>query len=122
MKKLLETQLKRQIDKSKEEEKKKLQTQSHDVRKMEPIDTLAGAIAHKLNNLLMGIRGRVSLMSDEIDPSDASYDHLKKIEDYVDSAAEITKQLLDFELRGESQVKSVEENRRNITKESDQSC
>ncbi len=58
----------------------------------------------------MGIQGRVSLMFDEIDPSDASYDHLKKIEDYVDSAADLTKQLLGFELKGKYQVKSMDVN------------
>ena len=110
MNELSKTQLKQQLDEANEEEKKKLQGQLHNVQKMESIGTLAGGIAHDLNNLLMGIQGRVSLMFDEIDPSDASYDHLMKIEDYVDSAADLTKQLLGFELKGKYQVESMDVN------------
>ncbi len=90
-----------------EEEKRHLQTQLHQAQRMEAIGTLAGGIAHDFNNLLMGIVGRTSLMLHRIDPSHPHYDHLKGIEEYVESAADLTKELLGFARGGKYQVQPV---------------
>ena len=71
---------------------------------MEAIGTLAGGIAHDFNNLLMGIQGRASLLMSGIDESHPQYDHLAGIEQYVQSAADLTKQLLGFARGGKYEV------------------
>ncbi len=83
-----------------DEDKKKLEAQLWQAQKMEAIGTLAGGVAHDFNNLLMGIQGRSSLMLLDTDSSHPHFEHLKSIEDYVESAAELTSQLLGF-ARGE---------------------
>lgn len=44
----------------------------------------------------MGILGRVSLLALDAGTSEATRDHLKEIEAHVYSAANLTRQLLDF--------------------------
>ena len=77
-------------------DRKRLEAQLHQAQKMEAIGTLAGGIAHDFNNLLMAIQGYTSLMLLNTDPSHPHYEKLKNIEKYVQSGAELTKQLLGF--------------------------
>lgn len=86
---------------------KRLEAQFHQAQKMEAIGTLTGGVAHDFNNLLMGIQGRVSLMMSETAPSHAHMEHLKGIEGYVKSAADLSKQLLGFAKGGKYEVKST---------------
>lgn len=86
-------------------EQKRIETQFIQAQKMESIGTLAGGIAHDFNNLLMGIQGRVSLMMIDTDPNHSHFDHLSGIEDFVKSAADLTKQLLGFARGGKYEVK-----------------
>jgi PAS domain S-box-containing protein len=83
---------------------------SGEVRKMEALGTLAGGIAHDFNNLLMGIQGRTSLMLMDTDSSHPYFEHLKGIDDYVKSAADLTKQLLGFARGGKYEVKTTDLN------------
>jgi len=82
----------------------------HQTQKIEAMGTLAGGIAHDFNNLLMGIQGRASLMLMDIDPSHSFYEHLIGIEAYVNSASNLTKQLLGFARRGKYEVRSTDLN------------
>ncbi|OEU67498.1 MAG: hypothetical protein BBJ57_04655 [Desulfobacterales bacterium PC51MH44] len=91
-------------------EQKRLETQIQQVQKMEAIGTLAGGIAHDYNNLLMGILGNTSLMSLDIDPRHQHYEKLMNIEKYVQSGAELTKQLLGFSKGGKYEVKTIDIN------------
>ncbi|MCK5193317.1 MAG: response regulator, partial [Desulfobulbaceae bacterium] len=68
-------------------------------------------IAHDFNNLLMGIQGRASLMMMDTDSSHPYNEHLKGIEDYVKSAADLTKQLLGFARGGKYEVKAIDLNK-----------
>jgi signal transduction histidine kinase len=77
---------------------------------MESLGTLAGGIAHDFNNLLMGIQGRTSLMVMDKDYSHPDFEHLKGIEDYVKSAADLTRQLLGFARGGKYEVKPTDIN------------
>lgn len=72
-------------------EKSKMEHQLQQIQKFEAIATLAGGIAHDFNNLLMGIQGRSSLMSMELDSSHPHMEHHNAIEDYIRSAVNLTK-------------------------------
>jgi len=93
-----------------EEEKNRLENQLRHAQKMQAIGTLAGGIAHDFNNLLMGIQGRASLMLTGVDASSPHFEHLNGIEEYVRSAAELTKQLLGFARGGRYEVKVTDLN------------
>lgn len=94
-----------------EAEKKTLENQIHRAQKMETIGTLAGGIAHDFNNLLMGIQGHVSLMSFDTGPEQPHYANLNCIEEFVESAANLTKQLLAFARGGKYEIKATDLNK-----------
>ena len=89
---------------------KRLEAQLQQAQKMEAIGTLAGGIAHDFNNLLMGIQGRTSIMLMDKDSSHPDFRHLKGIEVYLGSAADLTKQLLGFARGGKFDVKPTDLN------------
>ncbi len=93
-----------------EDEKERLQTKLQQAQKLEAIGTLAGGIAHDFNNLLMGIQGRVSLMLSDSSSPGHHFEHLKGIEYYVHSAADLTGQLLGFARGGKYEVKTSDLN------------
>jgi PAS domain S-box-containing protein len=94
-----------------EEERQKLENKLIHAQKMESIGTLAGGIAHDFNNLLMGIQGRTSLMLADIDSYHTNYEHLKEIVEYVESASNLTRQLLAFARGGRYEVKHTDLNK-----------
>ena len=93
-----------------EEEKRILQERLQQADKMEAIGTLAGGIAHDFNNLLMGIQGYVSLTLLDLDPSHPHYERLRRIEEQVQSGADLTKQLMGFARGGRYEVKPADLN------------
>ncbi len=93
-----------------EEEKKKLQAQLLQAQKLEAIGTLAGGIAHDINNVLMGIQGHSSLALLYADSGRPHSEHLKGIEHMVQSGAALTKQLLGFAMGGKYEVKPTDPN------------
>jgi two-component system cell cycle sensor histidine kinase/response regulator CckA len=93
-----------------EKENERLQDQLHQAQRMESIGTLAGGVAHDFNNLLMGILGRTSLMLNRTNSTHPLYEHLKGIEDYVEHATDLSKQLLGFARGGKYEVAPVDLN------------
>ena len=91
-------------------DRKELESQLQHAHKMEAVGTLAGGIAHDFNNLLMGIQGYASLMLLNIDSTHPYYQKLQNIEEYVQSGAELTKQLLGFARGGKYDVKPIDLN------------
>lgn len=91
-------------------EKTKLERQLQQSQKFEAIGTLAGGIAHDFNNLLMGIQGRASLMSVDLESAHPHLEHIKAIEGYVRSATDLTKQLLGFARGGKYEVRPIDIN------------
>ena len=91
-------------------ERKSLQAQYEQAQRMESLGTLAGGIAHDFNNLLMGIQGRTSLMAMDLQEAHAFQGHLREIEEYVQSASELTRQLLGFARGGKYEVKPLDVN------------
>jgi two-component system cell cycle sensor histidine kinase/response regulator CckA len=92
-------------------ERKRLEAQFHEAQKMEAIGTLAGGIAHDFNNLLMGIQGYTSLMLLKTDSVHPHFEKLKKIENQIKSASELTNQLLGFARGGKYQVRPINLNK-----------
>jgi PAS domain S-box-containing protein len=93
-----------------EDEKRVLEERLQHADKMEAIGTLAGGIAHDFNNLLMGIQGYASLALMNLDLSHPNYERLKRIEEHVQSGADLTKQLLGFARGGRYDVKPADMN------------
>jgi two-component system cell cycle sensor histidine kinase/response regulator CckA len=93
-----------------EDERKNLEEQLLQARKLEAIGTLAGGIAHDFNNLLMGIQGYASLMLMDLDESHPDYKKLRAIEGQVQSGADLTAQLLGFARGGRYEVKQTDLN------------
>ena len=89
---------------------KKLEAQLNQAQKMEAMGTLAGGIAHDFNNLLMAIQGRTSIMLMKKDSSHPDIKHLKGIEDNIESAADLTRQLLGFARGGRYEVRPTDLN------------
>ena len=83
-----------------EVERRRIEEQLLQARKMESVSLLAGGIAHDFNNLLMGILGNISLARDRIDPSDRAHRLLREAERAVDRAKRLTQQLLTLSKGG----------------------
>jgi len=77
---------------------------------LETLRTLSGGLAHSFNNLLMGIQGRVSLLSMDGIENDRFREHLKGIESCVKEAAELTRQMLGFAQSGKYHITQVDVN------------
>jgi nitrogen-specific signal transduction histidine kinase len=91
-------------------DRRRLEVQFQHAQKMEAVGTLAGGIAHDFNNLLMGIQGYTSLMLLKIGADHPHYEKLRNIERYVQSGAELTRQLLGFARGGKYDVKATDLN------------
>ena len=97
--------------KKSDDERKKLEDQLQQALKMEAIGTLAGGIAHDFNNLLMAIQGRASIMLMNKESPHPDIKHLKGIEENIESAADLTRQLLGFPRGGKYEVKTIDINK-----------
>ena len=91
-------------------ERQRLYAQLQNAERMESLGTLAGGIAHDFNNLLMGIQGRSSLISMDLEDPHPVLEHLHAIDDYILSATHLTKQLLGFARGGKYEVKPTDIN------------
>jgi len=89
---------------------RKLEAQLQQAQRMEALGTLAGGIAHDFNNRLMAIQGRTSIVLMNKDSSHPDFEHLRGVENHVESAADLTKQLLAFARGGKYEVKPTDLN------------
>ncbi len=92
------------------EERRKLEVKLIHAQKMEALGTLAGGIAHDFNNLLMGIQGRTSLMEVDVAHEHPFKRHLDSIQEHIESATGLTKQLLGLARGGKYEVKATDLN------------
>jgi signal transduction histidine kinase/ActR/RegA family two-component response regulator len=93
-----------------ESERNKLELQLRQSAKMESIGTLAGGIAHDFNNLMMGIQGNTDLIALDTEPTSDNYQRLKNIDQYVESGARLTRQLLGFAQAGKYNARPTDLN------------
>lgn len=88
------------------EERRILEAQLMQSQKMESIGTLAGGIAHDLNNQLTPLWGYLELAMSETPPGTAAHGYLQEVSHATRRCTEVVRQLLNFS-RPSSKKKEV---------------
>ncbi|MFH1491082.1 MAG: ATP-binding protein [Pseudomonadota bacterium] len=91
-------------------EKKDLENQLLRAQKMEAIGTLAGGIAHDFNNILQAISGYTQLLQLGKEPDHPDNSKLATIEKSVRTASDLTRSLLIFSRKVQSELRPVDLN------------
>lgn len=84
-----------------EEERKRLDAQQRQSRKMESLGTLAGGIAHDFNNILTGTFGFVELAAESLPPGHPAHQWLDRIGASSRRARDLVRQILTFSRKTE---------------------
>ena len=79
-----------------------------ETRKLESLGVLAGGIAHDFNNLLTSILGNANLIGLEMPDHSSIQEYLEKINQTVERAAELCRQMLAYSGRGRFVVQPIE--------------
>ena len=91
-------------------ERKRLEAELVQSRKMETVGRLAGGIAHDFNNILTVLTGYASLLAAEADDPDAVRADSELIGEVAKRASGLTRQLLSFSRRQEANVSVLDAN------------
>lgn len=94
-----------------EHERAQLEAMLTEARRLESLGTLAGGVAHDFNNLLMGVLGHTSVMNMNLEPHHPFVEHIRGVEECVNSATELTQRLLGFARGGKYELKATDINR-----------
>lgn len=87
--------------------RKKAEVDLLTIQKLESVGTLAGGLAHDLNNILTGLFGNLSLAKIQIKPTDPSYKFISKAEESLTRFTHITNKLLTFSKGGQPVIEPV---------------
>jgi PAS domain S-box-containing protein len=93
-----------------EEKKSMLESQLRQAVKMEAVGTLAGGVAHDFNNLLQAIMGYAEILLMRKEETDSGYRESMEIMRAARRGGELTKQLLTFSRKAESDLRRVDLN------------
>jgi two-component system cell cycle sensor histidine kinase/response regulator CckA len=88
-----------------------LEAQLFQAQKMEAVGTLAGGIAHDFNNLLQVIQGYTEVLQSEVGRNKSGLEALQKIHRSAKRGAELTRQLLTFSRKVQSERRPLDLNR-----------
>lgn len=91
-----------------EEERKKLEQQLFQSQKLETIGTLAGGVAHEINNILTPILGYSDMMLDDMTADSTYRSDVEAIRHSAQRAKDVVKQILSFS-------RQIEANREVVT-------
>lgn len=83
-----------------EEEKKFLEERLNRAERMESVGTLAGGVAHDLNNMLGALIGNAEILKMDMKNSDSSYNKVEGIMTAAQKAAKVVQDLLTMARRG----------------------
>jgi PAS domain S-box-containing protein len=88
-------------------ERKRLETQLLQAQKMEAIGQLAGGVAHDFNNILAALMLNVGMLAKDMPGEDERTQTMGEIQDDLNRAAELTRQLLAFSRRQAMQMTTI---------------
>jgi PAS domain S-box-containing protein len=88
-------------------EQRKLELQLQQNQKMDSIGTLAGGIAHDLNNILFPVLGYTEMLLEDISKDSPFRDDLKEIYSGALRARDLVKQILTFSRQENSEIKII---------------
>ena len=88
-----------------------LEAQLFQAQKMEAVGTLAGGIAHDFNNLLQVIQGYTEVLQNEVGRNKSRTEALRKIHRSAKRGADLTRQLLTFSRKVQSERRPLDLNR-----------
>jgi signal transduction histidine kinase/CheY-like chemotaxis protein len=91
-------------------ERKLMEMQSQQARRMEAVGRLAGGIAHDFNNLLTIIKGYTELARQRAEGLPALRNDIERIDDASERAAALVRQLLAFSRKQVLQPKNIDLN------------
>jgi signal transduction histidine kinase/FixJ family two-component response regulator len=91
-------------------ERRKMELQFRQARKMETIGQLAGGIAHDFNNILAAIMGNVQLLKLEVADNPAIMEYLEDVMTASRRAADLVNQILTFSRQNKQEREPVELN------------
>ncbi len=89
-------------------EKRKLEMHLLQSQKLETVGTLAGGIAHDLNNQLTPLVGFISLLIRVLKPEDESYPLLREANQAAQRCADVVRRLLNFSRPSSEEKKSLD--------------
>jgi PAS domain S-box-containing protein len=91
-------------------ERKKMESAILHAQKIDSIGSLAGGIAHDFNNILASILGSASIMRRRISEKGKLYKYVEIIDNASRRGSALTRQLLTFARKTETEIKSVNVN------------
>ncbi len=91
-------------------ERETLQDQLRQSQKLETVGTLAGGIAHDVNNQLTAILGQIGLGMEQIPEGHPAQRNLRAAEDATNRCAETTRALLSFSRPSQSELVALDLN------------